>query len=219
MSILQLIAQGNFITYNKEIAKKFGVNSAILLGAMCSYQVSFDGNEFYKEQYKIAEDTALSEYEIKKALKVLKDNGIVNVKRKGVPSQNYYFVNADKLGDILLTSELKFNRLESQNLTDYITNNTITNNTNNNKEKDIKKKTFVAPTFEEVKEYAKNRNRLDLAQKFYDYYTAGNWIDAKGNKVKNWKQKFITWENNNKKEVLKQDKEEFDLSGTGIKFL
>ena len=68
MSILQLIAQGNFITYNKEIAKKFGVNSAILLGAMCSYQVSFDGNEFYKEQYKIAEDTALSEYEIKKAL-------------------------------------------------------------------------------------------------------------------------------------------------------
>ena len=119
----------------------------------------------------------------------------------------------------MLTSELKFNRLESQNLTDYITNNTITNNTNNNKEKDIKKKTFVAPTFEEVKEYAKNRNRLDLAQKFYDYYTAGNWIDAKGNKVKNWKQKFITWENNNKKEVLKQDKEEFDLSGTGIKFL
>lgn len=59
------------------------------------------------------------------------------------------------------------------------------------------KKIFIPPTFEEIKNFAVSRNRLDLAQKFYDYFTEGNWIDSKGNKVKNWKQKFITWENNN----------------------
>lgn len=64
--------------------------------------------------------------------------------------------------------------------------------------KSKKKKDNEYPTLEEVIEYAKERNREDLAQKFYDYFSTGNWIDSKGNKVKNWKQKFITWENNNR---------------------
>lgn len=65
-----------------------------------------------------------------------------------------------------------------------------------NKEK-VKKEKFTPPTYEDVLEYAKSRNREDLAKKFYDYFTAGNWVDSKGNKVKNWKQKFITWEQHN----------------------
>lgn len=64
--------------------------------------------------------------------------------------------------------------------------------------KSKKKKDNEYPTLEEVVKYAKERNREDLAQKFYDYFSTGNWIDSKGNKVKNWKQKFITWENNNR---------------------
>ena len=68
-----------------------------------------------------------------------------------------------------------------------------------NKKKSIKKKSvFIPPTLEEVKKYAESRGRIDLADKFYDYFNAGEWIDSKGNKVKNWKQKFITWEDNNK---------------------
>ena len=65
-----------------------------------------------------------------------------------------------------------------------------------NKEKNVLKKEspkFVAPTLEEVTEYAKSRGREDLAKKFLEYYTAGNWVDGKGNKVRNWKQKFLTW--------------------------
>ena len=72
---------------------------------------------------------------------------------------------------------------------------------------DIEKKTkrrnkqpFIAPTFKEVEEYAKSRNRLDLAQKFYDYFSAGEWIDSKGEPVRNWKQKFITWEGRNQQQ-------------------
>ena len=75
-----------------------------------------------------------------------------------------------------------------------------------NKEKENKKekkprakKEFVPPTYEEVVEYAKSRGREDLARKFFDYFDTGEWIDSKGNKVRNWKQKFITWESNNEK--------------------
>lgn len=60
-----------------------------------------------------------------------------------------------------------------------------------------KKQKFTPPKLIEVETYAKERNRPDLAKKFFDYFTAGNWIDSKGSKVKSWKQKFITWESNN----------------------
>ena len=62
---------------------------------------------------------------------------------------------------------------------------------NNIKENNIKEK-FSPPTFEEVKEYFASRNLDEVwAKKFYDYYSAGNWIDGKGQKIKSWKQKVI----------------------------
>ena len=89
----------------------------------------------------------------------------------------------------------------------YIYSNNIEEeNTKDKKEKEITKekphrtrKEFVPPTYEEVLEYAKSRGREDLARKFFDYFDTGDWIDSKGNKVRNWKQKFITWESNNEK--------------------
>ena len=53
---------------------------------------------------------------------------------------------------------------------------------------------YIAPTLEEIQAYCTQRNNNVDAQKFYDYYTRNDWKDSKGNKVKNWKQKVITWE-------------------------
>lgn len=65
------------------------------------------------------------------------------------------------------------------------------------------RKPFVPPTLEEIQAYCKERNNKVDAKKFYDYFTVADWYDSKGNKVKSWKQKIITWENNNKdKEVI-----------------
>ena len=66
------------------------------------------------------------------------------------------------------------------------------------KESKKKSKKFAPPTLEEVKAYCLERKNNVDAQKFYDYFTVSNWIDSNGNKVKNWKQKVITWENHNK---------------------
>lgn len=62
------------------------------------------------------------------------------------------------------------------------------------KDKLIHSERFISPTLEEVEEYCKSRNSLVDPKVFYDYFTTGNWVDSKGNKVKNWKQKIITWE-------------------------
>lgn len=73
-------------------------------------------------------------------------------------------------------------------------NNTLINNTiNNTKNRERKTKKFTPPTFLEVEEYINLKNLNVDPKSFYDYFTAGDWIDSKGNKVTNWKQKLITW--------------------------
>ena len=59
---------------------------------------------------------------------------------------------------------------------------------------------FTTPTLEQVKAYAKEANLNIDCEKFYTYFTTPNdagqtWIDSKGNPVRNWKQKMITWAN------------------------
>lgn len=55
-------------------------------------------------------------------------------------------------------------------------------------------KKFIPPTLEEVKAYATERGSDVDPERFYDYFTAGDWKDSRGNPVRSWKQKFLTWE-------------------------
>ena len=50
------------------------------------------------------------------------------------------------------------------------------------------------PTLDDVNDYVMERHLHVSARKFYDYYEAGDWKDAKGNPIRNWKQKLLTWE-------------------------
>lgn len=72
-------------------------------------------------------------------------------------------------------------------------NKVLNNKILKNKIKNI----YIKPTLEEVQEYCKERKNNVDPKKFYDYYEVNDWIDNKGNKVKNWKQKLITWEKHN----------------------
>ncbi len=56
-----------------------------------------------------------------------------------------------------------------------------------------KRQRFKPPTLEEVKAYISEKNLNVDAQRFFDYFEAGDWHDSKGNPVRNWKQKIITW--------------------------
>jgi hypothetical protein len=74
-------------------------------------------------------------------------------------------------------------------------NDNVNVNVNGNvkKESKPKKVIFKPPTLEEVREYCKKDGNSVDPKSFYDYYHAGNWVDSKGNKVRNWKQKLLTW--------------------------
>lgn len=58
---------------------------------------------------------------------------------------------------------------------------------------------FVPPTLEEVEAYAAFRQSTVDPRRFFEYFNTPDaqgrsWRDSKGNPVKNWKQKFLTWE-------------------------
>jgi predicted phage replisome organizer len=64
------------------------------------------------------------------------------------------------------------------------------------KEKEIelkKKRKFTPPTLDEVSGYVSVKGYCVDPDFFYQYYTESNWKDVKGNQVKNWKLKLLTW--------------------------
>lgn len=68
-------------------------------------------------------------------------------------------------------------------------------------EKEKDKKKFVPPTLEDVRQYIYEKGLHVDAEQFFNYFTVGDWTDAKGQKVKNWKQKLLTWEKYNVKDA------------------
>lgn len=66
------------------------------------------------------------------------------------------------------------------------------------KESKKEKNIFVPPTLEEVKAYAYEKQSPVDYEYFWNYYNLSNWDG-----VKNWKQKFLTWD---KKERERQPK-------------
>lgn len=81
------------------------------------------------------------------------------------------------------------------------------NKETNKQENNKSKKTFEPPLIEDVKSFFSEKGYTEKsAQSFFDYYSAGDWVDSQGTKVKNWKQKAIAiWfkpENENKENQI-----------------
>ena len=174
-----ILIQGFMVTELKLKGNEL-LTYAIIYGFSQTQNQVFNGSLSY-----LAEWTNSTKQGVLKNLKSLLEKGLITKSEK--------FLNGIKFVEYAVT---EFNGIK-QSLMGGI-KQSLTNNIDNNKleEKNVLKKEspkFVAPTLEEVTEYAKSRGREDLAKKFLEYYTAGNWVDGKGNKVRNWKQKFLTW--------------------------
>ena len=62
------------------------------------------------------------------------------------------------------------------------------------KEKEKEKTRFAPPTLEEVTAYCRERNSPVDPRQFWEYFNIGHWMDSRGQPVRNWKQKLLTWE-------------------------
>ena len=202
-SIINILANDNYIIVNRSLIKELGLKETIVLGELASEynyykkQGSLDENGyFYSTIDNIEENTSLSSYEQKKCLDNLSKRGIVSVVLKGIPAKRHIKINTLQVINLFANNlESSFQKIKKLDYENFDTNNNnINSNKNNNKE--IHKERFVKPTLEEIEEYCKQRNSSVDPKVFFEYFETGNWVDSKGNKVKNWKQKVITWEKN-----------------------
>ena len=159
----------------------------------------------YPSQRALAQDASVTQATVCKALKALKELGFIKMKKMKVKAFSFEITEYEFSG-INTDINTDINDDIADIITDIITDinddtekeNKKTSNKkniiNNKKNSKDKTKKFQPPTLEEVRSYAMDRDREDLADKFFEYYNEGGWCDNQGKKLANWKQKFIRWE-------------------------
>ena len=54
-------------------------------------------------------------------------------------------------------------------------------------------KDFSPPSLEQVASYCKEKKLSVEPESFFDYFSAADWVDSRGNPVLSWEQKLLTW--------------------------
>jgi len=193
-----LLSSTAFLIVNKELAKQVGLKAAVLLADLISKEEYFiskgmtDG-WFFNTAKNIQSDTSLTSHQQRKAIKNLKDLGIIETKVVGIPAKQHFKIIENKLLSYFNTScEESVKQVVKK--TQTINNNKeirITNNTISNRRNDF---VFEVLTFD----YDES-----ILNGFIDYWTEPNKSNTKMkfelNKTWSTKLRIKTWAANQKK--------------------
>lgn len=148
MGLVSLIASDNYIVVNKQLARAFGLEEALILGELASEleywqkRGELKDGYFYSTIENVKDSTTLSDKRQRSALNTLKDAGIVDVKLAGLPAKRYIKINEQQLAAVLLNSDCENGKASSAKTEELETpkqqgnNNNVKSNKNSNN-KDI----------------------------------------------------------------------------------
>ena len=149
----------------------------------------------------LSQELGLSEQQIRTALRHLKATNevtIMSTPKFSVITLNNYFKYLPKnyRKQEKSTSEITINQpATNQQLT------TTNKDKKEDKDKDKERRRFTPPSLLQVKDYVRKGNYGVDPDFFYKFFNESGWVDSRGNKVKNWKQKIITWDKHKKPET------------------
>ena len=126
--LIDLLSNTGYIIVNKEIIKKIGLHEAILLGELCSEYIYWKKKDetvnefFYSTRDNIEENTGLSAYQQRTAISNLVRKDIIVMKSEGMPLKTWYFINENKLQELLFDNieEDTENEMEKSSSKDVI---------------------------------------------------------------------------------------------------
>jgi len=193
-----LLSSSAFLIVNKKLAKQVGLKGAVLLADLISKEEYFIANGmtdgwFFNTAKNIEKDTCLTSHQQRKAIKNLKDLGILETKVVGIPAKQHFKIIENKLLSYFNTSceenaklVVKKTQTYNKNKEIRITNNTISN----------RRDKFVS----EVLSFDYDKSILNG---FIDYWTEPNKSNTKMKYElnKTWKTalRLKTWAANQKK--------------------
>jgi hypothetical protein len=178
MDIIDFLANDNYIIVNKDIAKLYGLEEAVILGELASEHKYWQKNGGLKDGYfystieNIEKNTTILEKRQRLALNSLKEQGIIDIKRMDIPAKRYIKINTEKLLSLFIdnivqigeTSSVKMAELEQSN---QPTKNNIKNNNDNNKIKEKISKKEIDIEFESIWQRYPNKKGKEGAYKSY----------------------------------------------------
>ena len=184
------------------------------------YLFHLNNRAMWREWFEVGNMTLaahmrLPESNLIRAKKGLKEKGFIDFipGRRGKPSK-YRLATPDEL-ETLSKYTVKIDSV-SDSVTDSVTDSEkaakrytpqglagpLRHKTKDIRHRERKKdKPFSPPTLEEIEAYIQAKGLPIDPQYFFDYFTAGDWHDSKGNPVKSWKQKALTWARHSKQEA------------------
>ena len=126
--LIDLLSNTGYIIVNKEIIKKIGLHESILLGELCSEYIYWKKKDetvnefFYSTRENIEENTGLSAYQQRTAISNLVKKDIIAMKSEGMPLKTWYFINENKLQELLFDNieEDTENEMEKSSSKDVI---------------------------------------------------------------------------------------------------
>jgi len=193
-----LLSSSAFLIVNKQLAKQVGLKGAVLLADLISKEEYFIANGmtdgwFFNTAKNIEDDTCLTSHQQRKAIKSLKDLGIIETKVVGIPAKQHFKIIENKLLSYFNTSCEESAKLVFKKTQTINKNN---NNNNNNNNISNRRNEFVF----EVLSFDYDESILNG---FIDYWTEPNKSNTKMkyelNKTWSTKLRLKTWAANQKK--------------------
>ena len=193
-----LLSSSAFLIVNKQLAKQVGLKGAVLLADLISKEEYFIANGmtdgwFFNTAKNIGEDTCLTSHQQRKAIKNLKELGIIETKVVGIPAKQHFKIIENKLLSYFNTSCEETAKLvvkKTQTINKNNNNNNNKNNISNRRDKFV----FEVLTFDYEE---------CILNGFIDYWTEPNKSNTKMKFElnKTWKTalRLKTWATNQKK--------------------
>jgi hypothetical protein len=151
---------------------------------------------YIKEVIKCCFSVGLFEKNLYDKFKVVTSKGIqerydtiCKISKRKNKIEEFSLINSEEIS--IYSEEINFNSEEIRINSEESAQRKV----KESKGKEIKeeKEKFIPPTLEEVLKYFDEKGYTsECAKKAFEYYDVSKWIDSKGNKVKNWKQKMIS---------------------------
>ena len=129
--LAKLLSSDEHLVVNRTIAKEVGLTEAVLLAELCAqYNYAENNGELKDDSFcitreQIYENTGMTDYQQREAMKTLQDLGFLSISRKGVPAKNHYSLDFSKMFSFLTSRGEKTShqdvRLTRARIDTYIT--------------------------------------------------------------------------------------------------
>ena len=83
----KFLGNKSYWTLNKELVRKIGLSETLVLQHFIDLEENIFEGEFYQQMDRIAEELTLGEWKVKECIKTLKEYGLIDIIKKGMPAK------------------------------------------------------------------------------------------------------------------------------------